>query len=269
MTGATSRVRLKAERSDLLDHAVRVGLVSYGIVHLLLAWLAAQLALGDRSGQVSGNGALHQLAATALGRISLYVVAAGFVALVAWQLFEALLGHRSEDEPKRTGKRVVSAGKAVIYGALGVAAVKTAVGSSGGGSTDTVTARLMAQPFGAVLVFGVGLVILGIGLGLLYHGWSENFLDDLGPRGRHGAEGTAYVWFGTVGYTSKGVALGIVAGLFLWAAVTNDPDKSGGLDQALLKVLHQPYGGALLGAIAAGIACFGLFCFAWARHLDR
>lgn len=269
MTRAADSIGRKAENSDLLDHAVRVGLVSYGTVHLLIAWLAAQLALGDRSGQVSGNGALHQLASTSLGRISLYVVAAGLAALVVWQVFEALVGHRSTDEPKRTGKRVISAGKAVIYGALGVGAVKTATGSSSGSSTDTFTARLMAQPFGAVLVGAVGLVIIGIALGMLYRGWSETFRRDIGASGQIGADGSAYVMFAKVGYTSKAVALGIVAGLFLWASVTNDPDKSGGLDQALLKVLHQPYGGALLGAIATGIACFGLFCFAWARHLDR
>jgi hypothetical protein len=269
MTEATDQLGRRAERSDLLDHAVRVGLVSYGIVHLLLAWLAAQLALGDRSGPVTGNGALHQLATTGLGRISLYVVAAGFAALVVWQLIEALLGHRSEDEPLRTGKRIASAGKAVVYGVLGVAALRTAVGSSSGSSTDTATARLMAQPFGAVLVALVGLVLVGVALGLLYRGWTEGFLEDVHARGQTGHAGTAYTWFGKVGYLSKAVALGIVAGMFFWASVTNDPDKSGGLDQALLKVLQQPYGGALLMAIAAGIACFGLFCFAWARHLDR
>ena len=34
--------------SDWIDHAVRVGLVAYGVVHLMIAWLALQLALGDQ-----------------------------------------------------------------------------------------------------------------------------------------------------------------------------------------------------------------------------
>jgi hypothetical protein len=55
----------------------------------------------------------------------------------------------------------------------------------------------------------------------------------------------------------------------VYAALTHDADKSGGLDQALLKVLDQPFGPLLLALAAAGIACYGLFCFAWARHLDR
>ena len=77
-----------------MDQAVRVGLVSYGVVHLLLAWLAVRLAFGDGGGNASSQGALHQLARTSVGRLSLYVVAAGFVALMAWQALEALWGHR-------------------------------------------------------------------------------------------------------------------------------------------------------------------------------
>jgi hypothetical protein len=34
-------------------------------------------------------------------------------------------------------------------------------------------------------------------------------------------------------------------------------------------VLDQPFGPVLLLVIAAGIGCYGLFCFARARHLSR
>ena len=87
----------RAHNSDWMDHAVRVGLVSYGVVHLILAWLALRLAFGDSGGSASNQGALHQLAQSTLGRVSLYVVAAGFLALVVWQALEAAFGHRDED----------------------------------------------------------------------------------------------------------------------------------------------------------------------------
>lgn len=92
-----ARLGRKADDSDLFDHAVRVGLVSYGIVHLLIAWLALQLALGSSAGSASSKGALSEVAQKPLGQISLYVVAAGFLALVLWQLTEAAVGHRKED----------------------------------------------------------------------------------------------------------------------------------------------------------------------------
>ena len=88
------------------------------------------------------------------------------------------------------------------------------------------------------------------------------------PRARAARSGTAYLWFGKAGYTAKGVAFGIVGALFLYAGLTHDPKKSGGLDQALHKVLHQPFGPVLLVLIALGLGCYGLFCFARARHFN-
>ena len=58
-------------------------------------------------------------------------------------------------------------------------------------------------------------------------------------------------------------------GWCVWAAFTHDPEKSGGLDHALTTMLEQPFGSPALGGIALGIGCYGLYCFVWARHLDR
>jgi hypothetical protein len=260
----------RAENSDGLDHAVRVGLVSYGIVHLLIAWVAVQLSLGDRSGSASSGGALSQMASTPLGGVLMYVVAAGLAALVVWRVTEAIGGHRQKDGKERLVKRLGSGLKAVLYGALGWSALKIAWGGgSDGGSTDTTTAKIMSLPGGQVLVFLVGLGVLGYACRLVYRGLSESFVEHLSGKGSSGADGRAYVLLGKVGYVGKGIALLPVAGLFIWAAWAHDPQKSGGLDQALTKVLQQPFGSPVVFAMGVGLACYGLFAFAWARHLDR
>lgn len=260
---------LAMDQDDALDTGVRIGLVSYGVVHLLIAWLCLQLVLGNREGKISGSGALRQLAETDLGRVSLFVVAFGLAALVIWQALEAAAGHRDEKGGKRAWKRVVSAAKCVIYGSLGWAALQIAIGQGKSKSTDSYTAQLMQLPFGVMLVGLVGVGIVVFAGFLVYRGWKEKFLSKLDGSGKIGHEGRAYRYFGKAGYISKGAAFGVVGGLFVYAALTHDADKSGGLDQALLKVLDQPFGPFLLALVAVGIACYGLFCFAWARHLDR
>lgn len=270
VTAQAQRIGRKTDDSKALDHAVRVGLVAYGIVHLLIAWVALQLAFGDRSGNASSKGALSQMAQTPFGGVLMYVVAAGFAALVGWQLIETVAGHRDEEGKKRVFKRIGSALKVVLYGSLGWTAFKIAVGSgSDGGSTDTTTAKIMQLPAGPVLVGLVGVGVLAYGGRLIYRGLSESFMDKLTAHGQSGDTGKAFVLLGKAGYVAKGLALFAVAALFLWAAFTQDPKKSGGLDQALQKVLEQPFGSPILVALAAGIACYGLFAFAWARHLDR
>ena len=127
----------------------------------------------------------------------------------------------------------------------------------------------MNLPAGQVLVVIVGLAIVGFGAFQIYRAWTEGFADKLDGEGRSGKSGTAYIAFGKAGYTARGVAFIIVGGLFCYAAVTHEAKKSGGLDQALFKILDQPFGPVLLTVVGVGLACFGLFTFAQARHLSR
>src|SRR5687767_4015477 len=109
----------------VLDALVRGGLVAYGIVYLLLGWLAIQLLVDDPDGPVNKSHALHELAKQDGGAILLWVAAVGFGALVVWQLLEAWLGHRSKDGAKRLWARGMSLGRAGLYGVLAVSAAKT------------------------------------------------------------------------------------------------------------------------------------------------
>jgi hypothetical protein len=256
------------DQNDWVERFGRAGLLAYGLVHLTIGWLALQLALGDRAGSASTQGAVHELAQQPFGQVVVWLVAGGMFLLVVWQGIEAAFGHRGEEGLTRVRKRLTSAGKAVVYAAIGISALQVAVGSgSSKGGTDSTTAKVMDLPAGQLLVGAVGLAIIGIGAYFVYVAWTDKLHKKLDARGKAGASGTAYLWLGRIGFTAKGVAFGIVGSLFAYAALTHDADKSGGLDQALVKVLDQPYGPALLGAIAVGFACFGVFCFARARHL--
>jgi uncharacterized protein DUF1206 len=260
----------EAEQSDWLDHVVRAGLVAYGIVHLLIGWLAVQLALGDHSEDASAQGAMTQLAQQPFGKVLVWAVAIGLFLLVVWRVLEAAFGHRDEEGSDRVRKRVASGLKAVIYGAVGVTATRVAMGggSSGGGS-KTLTAKVMDLPAGQWLVAAAGLAVIGYAANVAWRGWTEKFAEHLDTEGKLGYSGAGYLILGKVGHIAKGISLALVGGLFVYAGVSHKPGKSGGLDEALQKVLEQPFGQVLLIAIGVGIACYGLFCFARARHLDR
>jgi hypothetical protein len=261
----------EAQESTWIDWVARAGLVAYGIVYVLIGWLAVQLALGDRSGRPSSTGALRELAQQPFGGVLIWVVSIGMFLLAVWQLLEAAFGHRDEEGKKRLVQRLTSAGKAIVYIVIGVSGVKIAVGSGSSGKRgeETFTAKLMNLPAGQVLVGIVGLSIIGFGVFQLYRAWTESFADKLDGEGRSGKTGTAYIAFGKAGYSARGVAFAVVGGLFCYAAVTHESSKSGGLDQALFEILDQPFGPFLLCVVGVGLACFGLFTFAQARHLSR
>ncbi|MCW2764428.1 MAG: hypothetical protein JWO11_387 [Nocardioides sp.] len=274
LTEQAQHVGQGAHESDWLDHAIRLGLVAYGVVHLLIAWLAIQLAFGDNEGKASSTGAMNQLAQQPFGEVLVWLVALGMFLLVLWRLLEAAAGHRDADGGERLRKRLTSAGKAVIYAAIGLSALQVAAGSAGssGGKKsgfDSTTAKLMDLPAGQWIVVAIGLVIVGFGGAHVWRAWTEKFAEHLDPEGRSGDSGRAYLLFGKVGYAAKGVAIAIVGSLFVYAGASHEAKKSGGLDQALHKVLEQPFGPVLLILIGVGLASYGLFCFARARHLSR
>lgn len=270
--GEIGQAGRKADRSDVLDAGVRAGLVLYALVHLVIAWLGLQLAFGDRDDRLDHHGALHELAQHAFGAAVLWLVTVGMAVLVVWRLLEVFFEHRGEDAGERWRHRGVAVLKGVAYGLIGASAFSVVLGDSTGRSgrtEETWTARLLAWPAGPWLVTLVGACFLGYAVAMAWRGLTGRHREHLSAEGRSGESGTLYLAIGTVGYVAKGTAFGIVGGLFIWAAVTHDPEKSGGLDQALGRLLQQPAGPWLLGAVSVGFGCYGLFQLARARHLSR
>jgi hypothetical protein len=246
---------------------ISVGLVSYGVVHLVLAWISAQVALSGGGGEdASPTGALKELGQQPVGLILLWVMAVGLLALVPWQVLEAVGGRPGADPKDKVKNRGRAIGRALVYLVLSLTAGRIAVGAGAGASSgqteQTVTARLINLPFGRALVVAVGIVVLAIGISQIVKGVRQKFVeDDLA-----GGVGRAVVLLGRVGWVAKGIALGLVGLLFCWAAVQHDPEKAGGMDAALATLRDQPFGPVLLLAMALGFAAFGVYCLAWARN---
>ncbi len=251
---------------DAFDGGIRLGLAAYGLVHLLVAYTALRLALGDQSTKANSQGALGALAQSGLGQLSLVVVGAGFIILALWQGIEAYKGHDDDSGGRRAVMRLASGCKVVIYLALAATAMQKAFGERSGGRTDSVTAEVMSATGGRFLVAGVGLTIVGIGVYLCYHGITEEFVERLDVKARMGDRRPLIVILGKVGHVAKGIAFGLVGALFVTAAWQFQPKESGGLDQGLTTLLQQPLGPYLVGAVALGLISYGLYCFAWARH---
>lgn len=272
-SSATSQGKASAQQaqsSKTLEVGMRLGLAAYALVHLLIAWTALQVAWTTDTGSADSTGALRTLGDDTLGTVLLWAVALGMVALVCWQILDAVIGHTRHDGFTRIRKRVTSAGRAVIYGVLAYQAVTIATSSGGGGgsSEESMTAKLMNMTGGQLLVGALGLGVIGVGVALAVKGATCKFTKDLQTPATSGRAGDVVLTLGQVGYIAKGIALAVIGGLFVWAAATHNASRAGGLDEALKTLLEQPFGSWLLTAVALGIAAFGVYCIAWARWPD-
>ncbi len=243
-----------------VEGAARLGYAVSGVLHLVIAWLALQVAWTTGGGSADQSGALRTLASSAVGVLLLWLAVAGFAGLALWQVTDAVIGHPGKGEAPDRAKAV---GKAVVYLVLALSCLSFARGGGTDSSAQSVdvTAALMAQSGGRILVGLVGLAVVAVGGYHVVKGWKRTFLRDL-----EGHPGTVAERAGRVGYIAKGVALAVVGLLFVSAAVQSQPDRATGLDGALHALLGQPFGPILLTLVALGFAGYGLYSFARARH---
>ena len=106
----------------------------------MLAWLALQIAFGGRE-DASAGGALQQLTQQPLGTVLLWVTAVGLFTLVVWQALEATIGREASNRDGRLRKRLSSAGRAVVYLALGIRPSAWPWATGAGPATESRTSR--------------------------------------------------------------------------------------------------------------------------------
>ncbi|MDG4766586.1 DUF1206 domain-containing protein [Solwaraspora sp. WMMD406] len=254
--------------SRWLELLARVGFIGYGIVHLLVAWLALQIAFGRSAADGDQSGAMRTLAAQPLGGVLLIAIAVGLTAMAIWQAIEAAVGHRAEQGRDRVLERVISAGRTAVYLSFAWTAVQVFrnAGSDTADQQQALSERVMSAPGGRWLVGVAGLVLVGIGAGMIFNGATRRFEKQLKTGAMSARVRQVTCRLGMVGYVAKGIAYGTAGVLVVVAAVQYDPERARGLDAALRALREQAYGTILLTLVAAGFAAFGIYCFAQSRY---
>ena len=266
----------RAANSDWLENLARVGFIALGVLHVLIGWLALQLAWFGGGKSADQSGAFSSVKELPGGQVLLWILGIGLFALALWQAAEIFrwwrgLSAGGDARKKAISHIVKSVAKVIIYISLGLLAIRTASGTAQSSSQQQkqATQGIFGMTGGRFLVGLAGLIVIGVGLYHVYKGWTKKFLEGIDVSDASPSQRTAITRLGQVGYPAKGVALAILGGLLVWAAVTYDPDKASGLDGALRTVLDVPFGKILLTLVAVGLVAFGVFCFFRARYPER
>jgi hypothetical protein len=261
--------------SPMLTHVARTGLIAYGAMHLLIGYLAVRLAWGLRAADADQTGALQTVADGPGGRVLLWILGLGMLALALWQAGEVLVWWRGLlERAHRLRAAVVCVkclAKALVYGVLGVTALlfATGYGYEADERLADVTDETLEIPGGAALVFVVAAGVVAIGLYTLVRGLTGGFMKDIDLPAAPDRWEPLIEAVGRVGYVAKGIAVGLV-GVLLWrAAASADVSTATGLDGALTAIAGVSAGPWLLTAVAAGFAAFGVYALARARYPDR
>ena len=266
-----SALARRAGNSRAVEAMARGGLAARGLTYLIIASIAAQIAIGRAAQSADQNGAIEDVAARPFGRFLLIALALGFAAYALWRWSVAAVGSPgagAKSTAEKSGRRLGALASGFVYAGLCVSTIVVVAGRSPSSSTQqqqSTTAWLLGLPLGHALVIAIGVGVVIAGCAVIWFACSRKFEKNLAsekmvPRTRTWATG-----LGVAGNGAVGIVLVLVGIFLVQAADANNAGASKGLDQTLRTVAAEPFGTALLLAVAVGLVAYGLYSFVEAR----
>jgi Domain of Unknown Function (DUF1206) len=271
MDGAQAAAE-SAARSDWVVLLARLGYAAKGIVYIIVGVLAVQTAFGS-GGQTTGSqGALRTIADEPFGQVMLWAIGLGLFGYALWRFIQAGI------DPEKKGTdasgilaRLGYAASGVIHTGLAIFAVRLGMGSGGsggggGGGSQGLTAKVLANPFGQVIVGLAALAIIGYGVIAAYRAYTRKYRDKV-AFGRLDVRVQRWVdHAGRLGLSARAVIFGLIGVFLMRAAIQSDASEVRGLEGALDSLAGSSYGPWLLGLVAIGLVCYGVYAIVKARY---
>jgi hypothetical protein len=265
-TGALSRGYTRrpyvATPPSWLHWAARVGYTACGAVYVAIGIIALAVAAGVAERPGDAQRVMLLIERLPLGRSILIVLSLGLLGYAALNLVGAI--RDQEQRGRSAGAIIMRAADALtgaLYLTLAVAAVRIAAAPSqqGGRLIEAWAAGILLVPGGIILLGGVGIALMGAAGVLLHRAWAEPFEDVLDRRALSNGSRRLVAGAARFGTLARGVVLGICGVLVIAAAITREPQRVGGIGDALSAVETTPAGAALLAILALGFIAYGIY----------
>ena len=250
---------------------VRAGFIARGITYGVIGALALAIAFGAGTLGTTPNqqGALALIAHTPLGLPALIVLCAGLLAYALWKLTQGAFGRGPEGGGGTNLKdRVANLAGGLVY--LGFFAVATRVltGSAGGSSGEPSRAAsgVLGWPGGQLIVGVAGAGLMAISLYQLYDALRGQFARDSKTERMDAREREIFMRLGRIGLTARALVFALIGYFLLRTAIDYNPRNAIGVDGALARLHHEPFGPWLVGLAGVGLLTFAVFSMIEGRY---
>ncbi|MCC2547406.1 DUF1206 domain-containing protein [Hymenobacter sp. BT175] len=247
----------------------RLGFAAIGIVYLLMGVLALLAAAGQSEGaRTDKEEAVHHLQDLPGGSILLGLIAFGLLGYIIWRFTQAIRDTEGKGSgAKGVGLRLWYIGSGLFYSGLALYAARLALNgqaSQGGNTSQSLTAKVLGWPNGDWLIILLGLIIIGSGLYQIYRAYAGKFQKDVNATSLSPGQQRLVYRAGQVGFTARGIVLGIIGYFFVQAGQQSRAGAVGSTHEAF--DLLASMGSFVLGIVAAGLIAYGLFMLVQARY---
>ena len=251
-----------------IKKAARTGFAAKGLVYLItgvLAFLAAFNLGGQKAGKLE---VLDFLENQPFGKIILVALGLGLCCYALWRFIQSVqdpehIGNDGKGIVKRTSFFI----SGLIYMGLGFfSIIKGFSQSSGGGESK---ASLIPIEYQQYIFLAIGICLAGKSIYQFIKAYKGSFTSKFNLKAMSDNKKRKFIKnMGYAGLTARGILVGIVAYFFVTAGLSMGSASSGmkGTASAFSFLQQNSSGPWLMGLVAAGLACYGIYMFTMAKY---
>lgn len=268
----TVEVAEEAVRHPHIKKLARFGFYAKSVLFIVIGILAVLVTTGSQGGKLADpTGALATIAQKPYGKFLLILFIVGAVGHGIWNI---LRGLADVDDAGKNWQGVL---KRIIAGCIGGfylflawtawnIVLTTNISNENGAVSQTFAAILLALPLGVILVFLIGLIIIGAGFHECYSGITGKFQESYRLWEIEGVHLKFITVLGALSFTARALILALMGYYFIWAAINYNPNEAIGIDGALMILAQSYYGQILLFVTAIGLVCHGILALYEAKY---
>ena len=214
--------------------------------------------------EASPIGAIKTVAGSSGGTLLLWLLAAGMLLYAAWRVVSALLP--GSTDAHGLAHRIGYIASAVMYTTFAISAIALARHApedpNGNKKVTDISATIMTNAVGRVVIGLVGLIVIGVGVYRVSKGVTLDVDDELDMSGMSATRRTWTEWLGAVGEIGRGIGFALVGFFLVRSSITYEASEATGLDGALRRLATESWGVIVVAVVGIGFGAYGIFCLA-------
>ncbi|EZH65372.1 hypothetical protein DH09_17225 [Bacillaceae bacterium JMAK1] len=252
-----------------LQRFARFGYMCQGTVFILIGILALLAAFNLGGDTENTTGALRSLSRLPFGQFLLFAIGFGLIGYIMLMLLKTFKD--VDDHGTALGglfQRGTYLFSALVYSIICIQSFRFALHqfSQDTYNETTFSSYLLSKPYGAMVVFIIGIGILLAGLMQFYFAMTNTHRDgfksyEMTQKEKHFATMT-----GKVGFGARSILFMMIGYFFMITAHRSDPNEARGFDDALATLQQQPFGDVWLAIVAFGLVAYGVYAFVRAYY---
>ncbi|MDC6388386.1 DUF1206 domain-containing protein [Maribacter sp. PR1] len=254
---------------DKIKKAAKTGFAAKGVVYLItgvLAFMAAFNLGGQKAGKLE---VIDFLENQPFGKFILVALGLGLCCYALWRFIQSIQDPENiGDDSKGAVKRISFFISGLIYMGLGFFAILNAFSQSGSGGGSK--SSMIPSEYQQYIFLAVGICLAGKSIYQFIKAYKGKFISKFNLKAMSDSKKRKFIKnMGYAGLTARGILVGIVAYFFVTAGLSIGGSASSGMQgtSGAFSFLQQNSSGPwLMGLVAAGLACYGVYMFTMSKY---